>query len=88
VICLVVAVPITIVCLSDKPYMPYIAIPVGLVAFAICANFLRQLQLVPCPKCGQAFMDQDGTLLLYSAVVYKVLFKLRCRSCGAHRWLD
>ena len=69
-------------------FMPYIAIPVGLTAIVTCFAFLRQLQVVSCPKCGKPFMDQDESLLVLSTTTWRILFSVKCISCGAHRWMD
>jgi len=87
-ICFPFAIFLPVVLFGAKPYMPYIAVPIGVAAVVLFFVFIRRLQLVVCPKCGQPFHDQDGNLLMFSWVVWRILFGLKCKSCGAHRWTD
>jgi hypothetical protein len=87
-ICVPFAFFIPAILFGSKSFMPYIAIPLGLVAVVTSIALLRQLQVVTCPKCGQPFMDQDENLLVMSTTTWHVLFRVKCTSCGAHRWMD
>jgi len=87
-ICVPFAIFLPAVLLINKGYMPYIAIPVVIAALLVNIVFLRQLQVVICPKCGNAFMDQDENLFISRTAGWRILFRLKCLSCGAHRWMD
>jgi len=87
-ICLPFAFTLPIIISGANGYMPYIAVLIVIAALITDIVFLRQLQLVSCPKCGKGFMNQEANLLIMRSATWFVLFKVKCISCGAHRWLD
>jgi hypothetical protein len=87
IVCVPFAFFVPAVWLGNKTYMPFIAIPTGIVALVVHLALLRRLQLVICPKCGGSFMDQDDNPM-FSWVAWRILFSEKCKSCGAHRWMD
>ena len=87
-ICVPFALFLPVVIFVDKSYFAFVAVPVGGLALIANIVFLRRLQVVICPKCGNAFMNQDDNLLISRSAGWKVLFCSECISCGAHRWMD
>ncbi len=87
IVCVPFAFFIPAVCLGNKSYMPFVAVPIGITALVVHLVFLRRLQLVVCPKCGEPFMDQEDSPM-FSWVAWRILFSVKCKSCGAHRWVD
>jgi len=87
-LCVPFAIFLPVVFFVDKSYFAFIVIPIGGSSLIASIVFLRRLQVVVCPKCGNAFMDQDENLLISRSAAWHVLFRFQCVSCGVHRWMD